>query len=114
MKTPLTSYMKVGIVHFMAYPATMKGEGPVLEQSHMELGFGAQPSLLTTGFDLNSFDEAARRAAIDQIRAMIDMAHEMGVKRRGRRFEDAERSRGCRGRDFCLRSRRVRRAEVRT
>jgi sugar phosphate isomerase/epimerase len=27
----MTKYMKVGIVHFMAYPATMKGEGPVLE-----------------------------------------------------------------------------------
>jgi len=24
-------YMKVGIIHFMAYPSTMKGEGPVLE-----------------------------------------------------------------------------------
>lgn len=114
MKAPLTSYMKVGIVHFMAYPATMKGEGPVaqtvariaedgffqaievtwvkdpterakvksiLEQSHMTVGFGAQPSLLTTGLDLNSLDEAARRAAIDQIRAMIDMAYEMGIKR---------------------------------
>jgi sugar phosphate isomerase/epimerase len=24
-------YMKVGIIHFMAYPQTMKGEGPILE-----------------------------------------------------------------------------------
>jgi len=24
-------YMKVGIIHFMAYPTTMKGEGPILE-----------------------------------------------------------------------------------
>lgn len=24
-------YMKVGVVHFMAYPETMKGEGPILE-----------------------------------------------------------------------------------
>ena len=24
-------YMKVGLIHFMAYPATMKGEGPILE-----------------------------------------------------------------------------------
>lgn len=24
-------YMKVGLIHFMAYPATMKGEGPVLD-----------------------------------------------------------------------------------
>lgn len=25
------NYMKVGIIHFMAYPATIKGEGPILE-----------------------------------------------------------------------------------
>jgi len=31
MKEFLQSYMKVGIVHFMAFPETMKGEGPVLE-----------------------------------------------------------------------------------
>jgi sugar phosphate isomerase/epimerase len=24
-------YMKVGLIHFMAYPATMKGEGPIVE-----------------------------------------------------------------------------------
>lgn len=27
----MKKYMQVGIVHFMAYPATMRGEGPVLE-----------------------------------------------------------------------------------
>lgn len=27
----MRKYMKVGLVHFMAYPATMKGEGPVVE-----------------------------------------------------------------------------------
>ena len=31
MNEPLYKYMKVGLVHFMAYPATIKGEGPVLE-----------------------------------------------------------------------------------
>lgn len=31
MREPLHHYMKVGIVHFMAYPACMKGEGPILE-----------------------------------------------------------------------------------
>ncbi|MEO5594282.1 MAG: TIM barrel protein [Chitinophagaceae bacterium] len=31
MNEPLYKYMKVGLVHFMAYPATMKGEGPILE-----------------------------------------------------------------------------------
>ena len=31
MNEPLYKYMKVGLVHFMAYPATIKGEGPILE-----------------------------------------------------------------------------------
>ncbi|MDB5248613.1 MAG: Xylose isomerase protein barrel [Segetibacter sp.] len=31
MQDSLFKYMKVGLVHFMAYPATIKGEGPILE-----------------------------------------------------------------------------------
>jgi len=31
MNESMYKYMKVGIIHFMAYPSTMKGEGPVLE-----------------------------------------------------------------------------------
>lgn len=31
MNNSIKQYMDVGIVHFMAYPATIKGEGPILE-----------------------------------------------------------------------------------
>jgi sugar phosphate isomerase/epimerase len=31
MNDPLCKYMKVGLVHFMAYPTTIRGEGPILE-----------------------------------------------------------------------------------
>ncbi len=31
MNVPLSNYMKVGLVHFMAFPSTIKGEGPVEE-----------------------------------------------------------------------------------
>jgi sugar phosphate isomerase/epimerase len=31
MQDSLVRYMKVGLVHFMAFPATLKGEGPVIE-----------------------------------------------------------------------------------
>lgn len=31
MNEPLIKYMKVGLVHFMAFPSTIKGEGPVYE-----------------------------------------------------------------------------------
>ena len=31
MNEPLCKYMKVGLIHFMAYPSTIRGEGPILE-----------------------------------------------------------------------------------
>ncbi|HKG69756.1 MAG TPA: hypothetical protein VKA92_12870, partial [Segetibacter sp.] len=31
MQDSLFKYMKVGLVHFMAYPTTIKGEGPIIE-----------------------------------------------------------------------------------
>ena len=31
MNESMYKYMKVGLIHFMAYPDTMKGEGPILE-----------------------------------------------------------------------------------
>jgi sugar phosphate isomerase/epimerase len=31
MNEPIHSYMKVGLVHFMAYPSVIKGEGPIEE-----------------------------------------------------------------------------------
>ncbi len=31
MKESMYKYMKVGIIHFMAYPTTIKGEGPIVE-----------------------------------------------------------------------------------
>lgn len=31
MNKPMRAFMKVGLIHFMAYPSTMKGEGPIVE-----------------------------------------------------------------------------------
>jgi sugar phosphate isomerase/epimerase len=31
MNEPIHAYMKVGIIHFMAFPETIKGEGPIVE-----------------------------------------------------------------------------------
>jgi sugar phosphate isomerase/epimerase len=31
MNEPIQKYMRVGLIHFMAYPETMKGEGPIAE-----------------------------------------------------------------------------------
>jgi len=31
MQDSIYNFMKVGLIHFMAYPETMKGDGPILE-----------------------------------------------------------------------------------
>jgi len=112
MKDSLQSYMQVGIVHFMAYPECMKGEGPIydtltkivedeffgaveiswikdpaerqrvkslLAPSHMTVGYGAQPCLLSQKLNLNHFERTERQRAIDQVKACIDEAAEVGA-----------------------------------
>jgi len=113
MRDSLQSYMQVGIVHFMAFPECIKGEGPIydtltkiaeddffsaveitwikdpaerkrvrslLEASHMTVGYGAQPPLLMQKLNLNSFDPAERKKAVDQVKACADEAAEVGAK----------------------------------
>jgi len=112
MKDSLQSYMRVGIVHFMAYPECMKGEGPIhatltrivedeffgaveiswikdpaerarvkalLATSHMAVGYGAQPCLLSQKLNLNHFDPGERKRAVDQVKACIDEAADLGA-----------------------------------
>jgi sugar phosphate isomerase/epimerase len=112
MKEALPNYMQVGIVHFMAYPECMKGEGPIydtltkivedeffaaveitwikdpaerarvkalLATGHLTVGYGAQPCLLSQKLNLNHFDAAERKKAVDQVKACIDEAAEVGA-----------------------------------
>ncbi|MFQ3549323.1 MAG: sugar phosphate isomerase/epimerase family protein [Armatimonadota bacterium] len=111
MMESIYRYADVGIIHFMAYPACIKGEGPILEtlkkictddyftfvehtwikdpevrkqakimleQAGMKYAYGAQPTLLTQQLNLNDPDEAGRKKAVEQIKASIDEACEMG------------------------------------
>jgi len=106
-------FMKVGLIHFMAYPETMRGEGLILETlqkiaeddfftaveiswikdakvrekakkllevSHLTVAYGAQPRLLIKKLNLNSFDEAERKEAVDEVKAGVDEAYEIGAK----------------------------------
>lgn len=109
----IKKYMKVGIVHFMAFPDTMKGEGPILESvgriakddyfdvieltwikdpgerkkvaklieiSKIEVCYGAQPRLLTTGKNVNCIDESERLMAVATLKEGVDEAKELGAK----------------------------------
>lgn len=107
-------YCTMSIVHFMAYPNTIGGEGPIVETiskiaedpffgaieigwikdpkvraeaksilaaCHIKVRYGAQSALLLGKLDLNSLDEAERNKAIDQMKACIDEASQMGAQR---------------------------------
>lgn len=108
----MKKYMDVGIVHFMAYPSTIKGEGPILEtlkkiavddyfdaieitwikddsvriqaaslleSSKLNVRYGAQPRLLTTGLNPNAINEEDRVAAEKTLLDAIDEAAELGA-----------------------------------
>ena len=112
MNESMRSYMKVGLIHFMAYPSVIKGEGPIeetfrkialddyfeiaeitwmkdpqvrakvkkmIETSHLEVAYGGQPRLLTTGLNINDLNEEGRQKAIATLKEGIDEAYEMGA-----------------------------------
>ncbi len=111
MHEALQTYMKVGIVHFMAFPECIKGEGPIydsltkivedeffscveitsvkdagerkrvralLAASQMGVGYGAQPVQLSQKLNLNAFDATERKHAVEQLKARVDEAAELG------------------------------------
>ena len=113
MQDSMYKFMKVGLIHFMAYPQVMKGEGPILETlqkiaeddfftavevswikdakvrqkakkllevSHLTVAYGAQPRLLVKKLNLNSLDEVERKEAVNEVKAGIDEAYEIGAK----------------------------------
>ena len=113
MQDLMYKFMKVGLIHFMAYPQVMKGDGPILETlqkiaeddfftavevswikdakvrqkakkllevSHLAVAYGAQPRLLVKKLNLNSFNEAQRREAVNEVKAGVDEAYEIEAK----------------------------------
>ncbi len=112
MNESIYKYFKPGLIHFMAYPSTIKGEGPILEtvrkiacdeyfsaieltwikdpavrrevrkileSSHLAVGYGGQPRLLTTGMNINDLDENKRKLALTTLLEGIDEALELGA-----------------------------------
>lgn len=108
-----SKYLDPGIIHFMLFPETIQGEGPILEtietiaeddffhaieiswikdisvkreaarllkESQLRVFYGAQPRLLTTGLDLNSFNQSIRREAVKTLKEGVDEALELGAE----------------------------------
>lgn len=113
MKESMHKYFKIGTIHFMSYPQTMKGEGPIadtlkkilvddyfdaveitwikspdvrsqvrrmLDEAGIEVCYGAQPRLLTTGLNPNDLNEEGRLKAQATLMEAIDEAEYIGAK----------------------------------
>lgn len=52
----------------------------VADMAHIDLGFGSQPGILMNKLNTAALDEAARQAAVAEIKANIDQAYEHGCK----------------------------------
>ncbi len=67
MQESLRSYMKVGIIHFMAFPSTMKGEGPILET--------VRKIAVDDYFDVIEVTWIKDAAVRREVKAMLECAH---------------------------------------
>ena len=67
MNESMHEYMKVGIIHFMAYPATIKGEGPILET--------LRKIVVDDYFDAVEITWMKESAVRIQAKKMLDTAH---------------------------------------
>jgi sugar phosphate isomerase/epimerase len=66
MNESFNKYMKVGLIHFMAYPATMKGEGPIVETVKK-----IAADSYFQAIEISWIKDAAVR---DQVRKMLDVS----------------------------------------
>jgi sugar phosphate isomerase/epimerase len=109
-----SNHCTMSIVHFMAFPKAITGEGSiadtvakiaedpffgaveitwvkdpreraavraVIEASHLQVGYGAQPAVLMGKLNPNSLDEAERKHAVTELKSRIDEAAEVGARR---------------------------------
>ena len=108
MKESIHKYFQIGTIQWMSYPHTealsavrkiaadeyfdavevthiedplvRKEVKGLLAQSHLTVGYGAQPRLLATGLNPNAVDETQRAAAEDLLKSCVDEAQELGAK----------------------------------
>lgn len=108
MKESIHKYFQVGTIQWMSFPNStpeesllaicrddyfdaieLKGYGSpeadaaakkILDQSHLKVCFGAQPSLLGPKLNPNAIDEAERQKAEDVLKKDIDQAEFLGAK----------------------------------
>ena len=71
-------YFTLVEITWITDPEVRKAAKALIAQSGMKCVYGSQPPLLSRKLSLNDPDEASRRKAVDQVKANIDEAAEMG------------------------------------
>jgi len=78
-------------------PEARKQVAGIIASSHMAVGYGAQPVLLSQKLNLNALDQAERMKAVNAIKGCVDEAVELGIGKlaflSGRDPGDADRAR---------------------
>ncbi|HEY5562639.1 MAG TPA: TIM barrel protein [Clostridiaceae bacterium] len=67
MNDSMFKYMKVGLIHFMAYPTTMKGEGPIEET--------IKKIVVDDYFNAIEITQIKNLAVRQQVKRMLDSSH---------------------------------------
>lgn len=65
----------------IADPEARKQVAGIIASSHMTVGYGAQPVLLSRKLDLNHLDQSERMKAVQTIKACVDEAVELGINK---------------------------------
>ena len=72
-------FFEVIEISWIKDPAIRAEAKALLESSGVTIKYGAQPRLLTQGLDINSLEAATRQRAVDEMKAGLDEAAEMGI-----------------------------------
>lgn len=78
-KIALDDYFEVVEVTQIKDAEVRKRAKKMIDTAHMEVAFGGQPMLLTTGQNINDLDETARQKAVATLKEGIDQAYELGA-----------------------------------
>ncbi|WP_058485111.1 TIM barrel protein [Defluviitalea phaphyphila] len=72
-------YFEVVEVTQIKDPMVRKAAADMIKCGHMEVAYGGQPRLLTTGMNINDLDEEKRKAAVQSLKEGIDEAYELNA-----------------------------------
>jgi len=78
-KIVVDDYFEAVEVTWIKDPIIRKKAADMIACGHMEVAYGGQPRMLTTGMNINDLDETKRLEALQSLKEGIDEAYEIGA-----------------------------------